>query len=322
MDDMVRMSSESQTQYYLIVLQAIYHCYGPKYLNKEPTLHQLRAIQEQYAQVGFPGCIGFVDCMHVHWKYCPKAMKGQYHNPKDGKLAIMSCEALCDRRLYCWYRFPVRCGTNYDITVVDNSPLFIDILSGGRRMTIPEGYVVNGVHQSGLLYYLVDGIYPPWSVFVGPNDAPLNDREANMTQRRESTRKDIERMFGALQGRFKILRLERHEWSDELIILISQACIILHNMLVEMDSNGELEDKIAPNGETVSVIEAFGEGANDSHHDQEQMNNVNFKSPTSASAEDLLDLLQTNELVTNVEKHHNLTTALSYHLWAMRGETQ
>ena len=88
------------------------------------------------------------------WENCPKAMKGQYHNPKDGKLATISCEALVVRRLYCWHWFSGRCGTNNDITVLDNSPLFNDILSGKRRMTLPEGYVINGVTSTGLLYML------------------------------------------------------------------------------------------------------------------------------------------------------------------------
>lgn len=35
------------------------------------------------------------------WKHCPRAFEGQYHNQKDGKLAVLRCEAVVDGDLYC-----------------------------------------------------------------------------------------------------------------------------------------------------------------------------------------------------------------------------
>lgn len=174
---------------------------------------------------------------------CPKAFKGQYHNPKDGTLATISCEAVVDRNLYCWHWFPGICGTNNDITVLDNSPLTNDIISGKRRISVPEGYVVNGIRRMWMLYMLDDGIYPQWSIFVLPNHASLNERDVHLTQRQEGVRKDVERFFGCLQERFKIMRQERHEWSDSQLILISQVCVILHNMILKMMLKGELSDE-------------------------------------------------------------------------------
>ena len=145
---------------------------------------------------------------------CPKAFKGQYHNPKDEKLAKLSFEAVVDRNLHFWHWFPGRCGTNNDITVLDNSPLTNEIISGKRRITVPEGYVVNGVRRLWMLYTLGDGIYPQWAVFFLPNIAPLNERDVPLRQRQEGVRNDVERFFGCLQGRFKTRRQERRQWSD------------------------------------------------------------------------------------------------------------
>lgn len=166
--------------------------FGSVLLNREPDVMELQEIVNNYENAGFPGCLGCLDCMHLKWKNCPRSLKGQYHNPKDGKLATISCEAMCDRNLYCWHWYAGRCGTNNDITVLDNSPLINDILSSRRRMSIPGGYSVNGVMRSWLLYILVDGIYPDWAIFVGPNHAPLNDKERHMTKRQEAVRKNIE----------------------------------------------------------------------------------------------------------------------------------
>lgn len=144
LDDMVRMSPESQRQAFYSKCNAIYSRYPNIYLNRQLTNSELESIAEAYAEDRFPGFIGAVDCMHLHWKNCPKAYKGQYHNPKDGMVATISCEALCYARLYCWSWFAGRCGNNNDITVIDRSPLFIDILNGRRKITLENGYELNG----------------------------------------------------------------------------------------------------------------------------------------------------------------------------------
>lgn len=190
---------------------AIYTLCYTQYLNREPIYLELEAITDTYANDGFPGRMGAVDCIHLHWKNFPKAYKGQCHNQKDGKLATISCEAVCDKRLYCWSWFSGRCGTNNDITVLDHSPLFIDILNGRRKMTLPNGYYFNRQRRHWFLYLLADGIYPNWYIFVKPIHTPINDIERDLTKRQEGRRKDIERMLGAIQSRFKILRHEIHE---------------------------------------------------------------------------------------------------------------
>ncbi|GKB20550.1 ALP1-like protein [Tanacetum coccineum] len=61
--------------------------------------------------------------------------------------------------LTCFYGMA---GANNDINVLDNSPLFDDLLDD-LAPVVP--YVVNGVqYRNG--YYLADGIYPEWASFV------------------------------------------------------------------------------------------------------------------------------------------------------------
>nr|GEV08705.1 hypothetical protein [Tanacetum cinerariifolium] len=53
-------------------------------------------------------------------------------------------------------------GANNDINVLDNFPLFDDLLDDLAHVV---SYVVNGVeYRNG--YYLADGIYPEWESFV------------------------------------------------------------------------------------------------------------------------------------------------------------
>lgn len=97
--------------------------------------------------------------MHMHWNNCPNSMKGQYHNPKKEPIGTISCEVLCDHNLYCWHWFSRRCGTNNDITVMDNSPLILSILRGDWNIMLPNGYDINSTRRMWLSNILVDGIY-------------------------------------------------------------------------------------------------------------------------------------------------------------------
>lgn len=83
-----------------------------------------------------------------------------------------------------------------------------------------------------------------------------------MVKMQESMRKNIERFFGALQGRFNTLRQDRHEWCDTLIILMIQVCVIIHNMIVYMDTYGRLRE-VDENGKVVDVVNEFEEEVGD-----------------------------------------------------------
>eukprot|EP00170_Pyropia_yezoensis_P001759 contig_7532_g1763 len=144
LEDQSHMSVESQRVSFLIILRAVRARLGPRFLNREPTVAELQMLSDCFAARGFPGCVGSVDCMKILWKNCPRALKGQYHNPKDGKLAVISCEAVADGDLYCWHWFAGRPGTNNDLTVASFSPLSSDILSGRRRVHLPGGYQLGG----------------------------------------------------------------------------------------------------------------------------------------------------------------------------------
>lgn len=320
LDDNARMSKDSLKLYFNIFLDAMISRFGPKFLNREPSLPELRTITKQYEKEGFPGCFGSVDCMHLHWKNCPRAFKGQYRNPKNGKLATIVCEAVCDHNLYCWSWFVGRCGTNNDITVMDNSPFFQGILSGQRKIELPEGYYINGQQRHWPLYLLGDGIYPRWAIFVLPRSSPSSQKEQFMTSRQESTRKDVERLFGCLQGRFKILRREFFEWSDESIVKISKVCVIIHNMLVQLRLNGELDDEIDSNGRRISsesVVEEFAEEAvRDSVTIGPLQSSHTNSTPTPQSVLD--SLLTQRDLLTSPQRHLRLAKELIDHLWKER----
>ena len=93
-----------------------------------------------------------------------------------------------------------RFATRSDEKVLRYIPLFIDIFNGDQKITLPEGYVLNGHRMYRLLYMFSDGIYSEWCIFSEPNHAPLTEMDPHYTKMQERRRKDIERLLECCRG--------------------------------------------------------------------------------------------------------------------------
>ena len=318
LDDQARMSGESIRRAFRAFCYAVRTHYGSEFLNRVPSIAELRATERKFASRSLPGCVGSVDCMSVKWKNCPKSWKGQYHNPRHGKLAGIYVEAMCDSDLYCWHLHVGPPGTNNDLKVAENSPLFISILNGSRAMKLPEGYMLNGIVRDWHLYYLVDGIYPPWSIFLKPIHAPINLQQQVMTAMYESRRKDVERLFGVLQGRFRILTSNFNEWSDTEVIHIVETCTILHNMLVRLVLGNELSDEEDSEGNPLHPNQIVSEFYYDivTGYNEEEYNSQEDANPNQTWIEALLG---SDTLIRDPAAHNQLRDAVTSHIWASHG---
>ena len=73
---------------------------------------------------------------------------------------------------------------------------------------------------------------------------PTYSNRKKFTKWQESSRKDVERVFGVLKKKFAVLTTGIMKMDLDDIIILVQACIILHNMMVEERMNdGEMDDK-------------------------------------------------------------------------------
>ncbi|GJU13537.1 nucleotide-binding alpha-beta plait domain-containing protein [Tanacetum coccineum] len=120
-------------------------------------------------------------------------------------------------------------GASNDINVLDNSPLFDDLLDDKAHVA---PFVVNGVgYEKG--YYLADGIYPQWATFVKSFTVANDAKHSYFKKHQESARKDVERAFGVLQGRWGIIQQPTRQYQVNDIRRIMYSCIILHNMILD-----------------------------------------------------------------------------------------
>lgn len=122
--------------------------------------------------------------------------------------------------------------------MLDRSHVFRELVAGHAPLA---NYSING-HDYTMRYYLAENI------------SPRGNKQQNFAKDQASTRKDIERAFGALQTRFTIVHGTSRFWDTTTLTSPMNACVVLHSMIVEDQSgiNGDIEyDEI----ETVSSIE-------------------------------------------------------------------
>ncbi|XP_048568886.1 uncharacterized protein LOC125549535 [Triticum urartu] len=208
-------------------VQGVIDTYAAEYLrspNTEDT-ERLLCIGEGR---GFPGMLGSLDCMHWRWEKCPIAWKGQFTRGDKGWPSLI-LEAVASRDLRIWHAYFGIAGSNNDINVLNQSPLFIKQLKGQAPRV--NFFVNDKEYQHG--YYLVDGIYLEWAAFVKTISMPQTEKHKLFAAHQEGARKDVERAFGVLQGRFSILRHPARLYDRGDIQKVMIACIILHNMVVE-----------------------------------------------------------------------------------------
>ncbi|GJX41752.1 ALP1-like protein isoform X1 [Tanacetum coccineum] len=167
----------------------------------------------------------FTKCIH---KNCPKSLHGQFKR-RDHKYPTFMLEAVADQRLWIWHAYFRVPRANNDLNVLYGSPLFDDEIAD----IAPEcPFIVNG-HTYRKGYYLADGIYPEWSTFVKTFSVTRDAKTFKFKTVQEAARKDIERAFGVLQGRWGIIRQPARAMQINNLKRIMYCCIILHNMILE-----------------------------------------------------------------------------------------
>ncbi|XP_021985867.1 uncharacterized protein LOC110882077 [Helianthus annuus] len=142
-------------------------------------------------------------------------------------------EALASHDLWFWHAFFRVAGSNNDLNVIDQSPIFDDIIDG---IEPTQSFYANGKHfKYG--YYLVDGIYE-CSTLIQAFSSTTNGKRKYFTKKQESTRKYIERAFGVLKKRFHLIANPVRFMTPEKIKIMDviYTYLILHNMILEDQS--------------------------------------------------------------------------------------
>ena len=85
------------------------------------------------------------------------------------------------------------------------------------------------------VYYLCDGGYHKWTCMINPMKHTSCRDDRLWSEWVESTRKDVECVFGILKGRFRFLRHGILLQTQEKVDTAFFTCCILHNLILEAD---------------------------------------------------------------------------------------
>ena len=126
-----------------------------------------------------------------------------------------------------------------DINILDSSTIVERILHG--QMLPSFDHIVNGRSRK-LCYYLVDGIYPHWAIFIKSIVEATTKKHKCFSRAQEALRKDVKRAFGVLLSRWHLLAKPCALWDRKLMFLTMKAAIILHNMILEWRRDGYVSE--------------------------------------------------------------------------------
>ncbi|GKE78122.1 ALP1-like protein isoform X1 [Tanacetum coccineum] len=104
------------------------------------------------------------------------------------------------------------------------------VCTGNREIVLLHGRDNTG---RGAKKYLADGIYLQWTTFVKYFTVANDAKHAYFKRRQEGARKDVERAFGVLQGRWGIIQQPARAYEVNTIRRIMYSCIIMHNMILK-----------------------------------------------------------------------------------------
>jgi hypothetical protein len=200
LDESLKIAETTAMEAMKYFVEGVKAVFGERYLRR-PTMEDVERLLKLGERRGFPGMFGSIDRTHWPWERCPTEWKSQFTRG-DQKVPTIILEVVTSHDLWIWHAFFGVAGSNNDINVLNQSTLFIEEL---QRRAPRVQYMVNG-NQYNTGYYLADGIYPEWAVFVKSISLPISDKDKLFAQEQEGARKDIERAFGVLKRRWCVLK--------------------------------------------------------------------------------------------------------------------
>ncbi|XP_022040117.1 uncharacterized protein LOC110942650 [Helianthus annuus] len=227
--NMAERTSRECLEYFCEILCNLY---ASKFLRRL-TSHDVALLYQAHDDKHhLPWMLGSLDYTHFVWRMCPTELRGQYMRG-DHRYPTIMLEAVASQDLWIWHAFCGPPGSQNDNNVLQQSPFFLT-QQNGTAVKCPF-YVNNHLYNRG--YYLTDGIYTTWSVFVKSFPYPHIVKEKKFKRQHETARKDMERAFGVLKAKLGVLNRPMRAMSVKKIRNVVYACIIMHNMILIDDGN-------------------------------------------------------------------------------------
>jgi hypothetical protein len=209
------------------------------------TETEFRQVTGLYERIGYPGCAGSIDCVHVVWDRCPADM---FHscNGKNG-VTTLAFEVVGTHEKKILHVSQAFWGTINDMNISQIDEVFFMLKGKGKFANHPlsklEWYSCDAEGNETKNYgawLLCDGGYHDWPCLACPFKDQPPGPVRNWSKSVESTRKDIECIFGILKKKFLILKNPIRQEIKENIERMFLTCCVIHNMT--MEAEGKFDD--------------------------------------------------------------------------------
>lgn len=115
MDDYIRIGESTALESLKVFCRTVIKCFGTKYL-RLPNCEDLKRIENQFSSIGFPGCIGCIDCSGWQWDSCPRGLQGIMCGKEMKPYRKM--EVICDLDMSIWHFYFGLPGMLNDIDIM------------------------------------------------------------------------------------------------------------------------------------------------------------------------------------------------------------
>lgn len=241
---------------------------------KAPTTpDEIEQAMRPYQVSGLPGVIGSVDCTHIPLENVPYALK--HRRTGKEKYPSRSFEMTCLNNglvIHCTCGFE---GAQTDKTIVMRDEFVMDIHYKRKYADLEwKRFDQHGVeHVEKGCHLICDNGYPDFLCLVAPVSSSQDESLNLWSRHMESTRKDIETLFGRLKKRFGMLRGVRFQ---SLVMLdhLVHTCCALHNIILlareEQLVQYELASNSPPTHRVYSPAERHYSGGRSGVHRSQQ----------------------------------------------------
>ncbi|XP_050257984.1 uncharacterized protein LOC126703109 [Quercus robur] len=222
-------STETVHRYFKVVLRGVLKLYRALIrLRSEDTPPEIRNSRRFYPY--FKDCVGAIDGTHVRASVPPE-IQGRFRGRKDGTtqnvLAAISFDLKFTYVLAGWE------GSAHDSRVLN------DAFARPGGFSIPNGK-----------FYLGDAGYGNKNGILSPyrsvryhlkefSDRPPENAQELFNLRHSSLRTTIERGFGVVKKRFRVLDAEPY-WSFPTQVKVVLACCVVHNHIMGVEPNDHI----------------------------------------------------------------------------------
>jgi hypothetical protein len=239
-EELTGASAEAHRVFFHTFCERFSKKYYDEYVYLPRTAEETANWARDYSLMGLTGAIGSTDCVHLHWDRCPHGLVNLCTG-KEGYPSL-AYQATVNHKMRFMSSTKGFFGSMNDKSICKYDKFTQDLKA--KRVFAEQEYTLydeNGEPTIEKGYYLIcDGGFCNWKCLITGFKYYSNLNEALWSAQMESTRKDIERAFGILKGRFRCLKLPILFQKKHYIDYMFWTCVILHNMIMTADGRDEL----------------------------------------------------------------------------------